>query len=74
VFAHGWLSPDGYTILPMRRPTTRIATIVFMIESDSQKRHGRQRFSKKTRTGPETGPETARMPASTSNNLLNPFG
>jgi hypothetical protein len=46
-FAHGWLSPDGYTILPMRRPTTRITTILIMGGIDKQKFRLRQRLSRK---------------------------
>jgi hypothetical protein len=28
--AHGWLSPDGYTVLPMRLPTTRMFANLIM--------------------------------------------
>jgi len=27
VSAHGWLSPGGYTALPMRNPTTRMSVV-----------------------------------------------
>jgi len=47
VFAHGWLSPDGYTTLPMRHPTTRIAAIFIMGAIDKQKSQARQRLSRK---------------------------
>jgi hypothetical protein len=42
--AHGWLSPDGYTILPMRFPTTIRAVAIFMVGSDRQKISQRQRM------------------------------
>jgi hypothetical protein len=55
VFAHGWLSPDGYTILPMRRPTTRIAAIFIMAAIDKQKCQPRQRLSRKQPSQAQNG-------------------
>ncbi|AMM84339.1 hypothetical protein AZF01_08170 [Martelella sp. AD-3] len=31
VVAHGWLMPDGYTILPMRDPTTIRSSFIAML-------------------------------------------
>jgi hypothetical protein len=42
--AHGWLSPDGYTILPMRFPTTIRTFEIVMGGSDRQKISQRQRI------------------------------
>jgi hypothetical protein len=41
--AHGWLTPDGYTVLPMRVPTTISAFEIFMAGSVSRIIHIRQR-------------------------------
>jgi hypothetical protein len=41
--AHGWLTPDGYTILPMRVPTTIRAIEFFMTGSVNGKPIVRQR-------------------------------
>jgi len=40
------LSPDGYTILPMRLPTTRMIVVkLFMVRSVNGKSNARQRLS-----------------------------
>jgi hypothetical protein len=40
------LSPDGYTILPMRLPTTRMIVVkFFMVRSVNGKSNARQRLS-----------------------------
>jgi hypothetical protein len=42
--AHGWLPPDGYTILPMRLPTTIRTFEIVMGGIDRQKISQRQRI------------------------------
>lgn len=42
--AHGWQSPDGYTILPMRDITTTRSVAIFMDDRANRKMESRQRL------------------------------
>jgi hypothetical protein len=57
------LSPDGYTILPMRVPTTRMLAVrFFMGRSVSHKVYARQRFSRRVETARNPGHAAKRDP------------